>query len=373
MNLRTTPIHQVENIKILGRTTVSKTPVTLFWTASGIEANVKASEFWIELEADYSTYEPWISVLINGVLISRQMVTKGRQWLCIFRNLNGDTVKHIQILKDVQAMADDSGHCLQVHAVKCDGKFEPLEEPSCRIEFIGDSITSGEGAIGSQKEEDWVSMWFSAVYNYATITSRKLGAECRILSQSGWGVLSGWDNNPNSVIPPIYEKVCGLLKGERNSALGCLDMHDFSSWQPDVIVINLGTNDYNAFVTPGWQDPHSGVVYKQKSHTDGTFDETDLEKFQNEIIDFLSKLRKCNSKAHLLWAYGILGNQLMPAIESAAKRYQEISGDQNVSVLLLPEMETEGLGARFHPGLPAHEAAATALSAKISCILENKC
>ena len=34
----------------------------------------------------------------------------------------------------------------------------------------------------------------------------------RAVSQSGWGVLSGWDNNPDHNVPSCYEKICGFLE-----------------------------------------------------------------------------------------------------------------------------------------------------------------
>ena len=36
------------------------------------------SELWIEVEADYDIYEPWINIVINSVPVSRQMLTSGK-------------------------------------------------------------------------------------------------------------------------------------------------------------------------------------------------------------------------------------------------------------------------------------------------------
>lgn len=47
-------------------------------------------------------------------------------------------------------------------------------------------------------------MFFSAENNYAVMVSRALNADIRVSSQSGWGVCCGWNNDPNSAIPPIY-------------------------------------------------------------------------------------------------------------------------------------------------------------------------
>jgi len=61
-------LSDIENLTIHGRTTESLSPLTLFWTGSGIEVNVNGSELWIEVEVDYDQYEPWISTLVNSGL-----------------------------------------------------------------------------------------------------------------------------------------------------------------------------------------------------------------------------------------------------------------------------------------------------------------
>ena len=96
-------LSELANLKVHGRTTGCLSPLTLFWTASGIELNIKASELWVELEADYAAHEPWISIIINGVNVSRQMVTRGRKWICVFRGMNKEIIKKIRIIKETQA------------------------------------------------------------------------------------------------------------------------------------------------------------------------------------------------------------------------------------------------------------------------------
>ena len=87
-NLKTIPLSEIHNLKVHGRTTSNRLPLTLFWTGSGIELNVKASELWMEVESDYSAYEPWISILINDEQVSRMMVVAGKYPICIFRGMN---------------------------------------------------------------------------------------------------------------------------------------------------------------------------------------------------------------------------------------------------------------------------------------------
>lgn len=367
--LKTYALTEIKNIKIHGRTTGCLAPLTLFWTGSALELNAKCSELWIEVESVYEACEPWISIVINGAPVSRRMLNEGRYWICVFRGMSENVVKNVRVVKDTQAMSGDPACSLQIHSVRADGEFLPVEEKPYKLEFIGDSITSGEGAIGATIEEDWISMWFSATDNYAYRTAKALNADYRVISQSGWGVLTGWDNNPHDNIPDYYEQVCGILSGDKNEALGALKENDFSSWQPDAVIVNLGTNDGGAFRSPEWKDAVTGESHKQRMNEDGSFHEEDLKSFEKAAESFLVKLRRYNEKAHIIWAYGMLGIPMLPSIQRAVESYQRNTGDQKVSVVQLSETTQETVGARNHPGLPAHQKAAQELTEHIKKIL----
>ena len=371
-NLREVALSELPELKVHGRTTANRSPLTLFWTGSAVELNATGAELWVEVEAEEELYEPWISVTINGAWISRQMVTSGRHWICLFRGMNATAVKNVRIIKETQAMSGEQGCTLKVHALRLDGQLKPVLGRPFKLEFIGDSITSGEGAIGAREEEDWIPMIFSAVHNYTAITAEALNADYRVMSQSGWGVMTSWDNNPHASIPKYYEQVCGLLAGEKNEAVGALQENDFSSWQPDVIVVNLGTNDNSAFHSPAWGDEHTGQIYKQRLNEDGSYNEQDLQAFEAAAEQFLMKLRRCNPKSHIVWAYGMLGTPMLPAIKRAVAGYASHTGDGAVSVLELPEMTDDTTGARAHPGIGAHERAAGALVEFIKPLLMGR-
>lgn len=349
---------ECKELRILGRTGKSTNPLVLFWTGSGFEANYEGTELWCELESDYSCYEQWISVFVNGALLSRQMLQKGRQQVCLFRNLQTKKINHVKVVKEVQAMPGDPDAYLAVCALYGDGEFRPLPEPKCRIEFIGDSITSGEGSYGSTVEQDWVAMWFSATQAYPYLVSERLKAECRVVSQSGYGVYCAYDNNLDHVLPLYYEQVCGVLEGTRNEALGAKEPYDFSLWQPDYIVINLGTNDGGAFHNPEWKDEATGRINKMYYEEGDTPAKECLTKVAEAVTGFLSMVRKNNPKAQILWAYGMMGTVVESAIKDGIAAYRDLTGDTKVHYIAMDEIKGEQIGARWHPGIHGHMRAA---------------
>ena len=356
---------ELKELRILGRTGKNNNPLVLFWTGSGFECNYEGSELWCEFETDYSCYEQWIAVFINGALISRQMLQKGKQQVCLFRNMQMRKVTHVKVVKEVQAMPGDEEAYLAVNALYGDGIFRELPEPECRLEFIGDSITSGEGSYGSVEEQDWISMWFSTTQAYPYLVANRMNAEYRVISQSGYGVCCAWDNNPYNTIPRYYTQLCGVLSGARNKALGVKEPYDFSSWQPDYIIINLGTNDGCAFEQPAWKDGTTGQTKKMYKDALGIPAKECMDEIRTAVKEFLRLVRKNNPDAQILWAYGLMGTIAEPAIKDGIAEYQTESGDKMVQYLALAEMKPEHIGARSHPGAAGHAAAAETICRKL--------
>lgn len=361
---------QEATFKIHGRTDEEQCPLPLFWNGSGIEINVTGTELWIDIEVDYDMFEPWAGCALNGALVSRQMLTAGRYSLCLFRGMSESAVKNVRFFRELQAMSEDNQNHLLIHGFMSDGFFLPLTDKKYKLEFIGDSITSGEGTYGAEGEEDWIPVFMSSSKNYADMVSNALHADYRLISQGGWGVLSSWDGNPHNNIPSCYEKICGLLKGETNEKLGALKPYRFHTWEPDAIIVNLGTNDAGAFRQPQWCDPVTGETFRQRLNSDGTYHSEDLKRFEQAVIDFLYMLRKSNPNSPVIWCYGMLGYDLTLPITNAINTYRKQTGDQRVSFLQLPATTGETVGSRNHPGVLSHKRAAGVITEYLKALLE---
>ncbi len=355
--LKEYPLSQLspDALRVWGRTNGSLSPLTLFWTGSALELNVKGSELWLEVESDFSTFEQWAAVVVNGDVIARMPLPVGRHWLCIFRGMAPDKVKNIRFVKEIQPMGGDGKSLFQLHGLRTDGELLPVPALPRKIEFVGDSITSGEGLVGAKAEQDWRPMFFSAVCGYPCLTAALCNAEYRQVSQCGWGVLSGWDNTPDCTIPRIYGQICGPLEGPGQRELGAQEAYGFAAWQPDAVVINLGTNDAGARRQPPWEDA-AGQSFQQ------TGDMAGQALFRGAVVEFLKDVRQKNPRAWLVWAYGMLGREMVRELREAIHEYKKEAGDQKVEFLLLPATTDETMGSRGHSGKKAHAQAAEVLA-----------
>ena len=217
-HLTTLPLSALPQVRVLGRH-ADRQPQTLFWTGSGIELRFTGSELWVEWNAGYDIMEPWVSVELDGAWVARFAVNPGRSRSCIFRGMAPGRPKHVRILKDAQAMYDDPAHFLQIEGLTfAEGEFLPLDPPRHRIEFVGDSITSGEGAIGTQGEQDWTGVLFSARNNYARLTADALGRNTGWCPRAAGGLWPALTTTPAMPCPPIIPGCAGWPGGTRTGS-----------------------------------------------------------------------------------------------------------------------------------------------------------
>ena len=325
-------------IKIMGRAAFSDDGIDFFWSASGFELNANGSELWAQIQSDYDKFEVWISVWLNGVQTARLMLNKGRNDVCLYRNLPSTNVKNIRVYKETQAMGDDDKHRFLLKNISTDGDLLPVPPQPLRMEFIGDSITSGEGTVGAKGETDWTSVFFGATKTWAFKLAQNLGADFNVISQSGWGVVCGYDGNLDHALPKYYGEVCSV-----SNRFGGECEWGFSSFEPDWIIVNLGTNDQN----PCQSRPDISEI------------------FEAGVVSFLQKIRRHNPKAKIVWCYGMIGHVLAERLEKAVNDYKAKSGDERVQCVLLPNIDMEKTGALSHPTEIQQQEAADYLRSQI--------
>lgn len=350
------------NITIHGRTLLTE-PLPLFWTASGVEFYTDASTLAFDFETNFQTREPWIRIEVDGASVLRMPLSKGKQRIFIWREMFSGTKHHVRLFKETQPMQRDSLSLLCLCSIVCNGGIYPISPRPYRLEFIGDSISSGEGLAGSPRTKDGISMVFSTYNHYALQTANSLNADFRILSQSGWGLLAGWDNDRSKTMPPHYEKICSLIPGDEAASLGAQSMYNFSSWKPDIIIIHLGYNDGFALNEPAFSDG-----FQLSKTADGLPDAHTSSLFLQTGVSFLQCLRHNNPSAQLVWTYGMFGKNMERCIQETIDQYKKVSGD-NVLYVPLPETPPSQIASNNHPGSKAHTIVAQYLSAALKPLL----
>lgn len=94
---------------------------------------------------------------------------------------------------------------------------------------------------------------------------------------------------------------------------------------------------------------------------------------EQAVVATLKSLRRYNPGApgaKLVWAFGMLGDEIRPILEGAVNRYRAETGNVDAFYLPLPDSTPETLGARKHPGRTCHRQAAKVLTKFLQSILK---
>lgn len=219
------------------------------------------------------------------------------------------------------------------------------ELPQLKFEFIGNSITCGFGIEGASGKEKFRYSTQNQYYTYEAITARNLHAQCLVVARSGIGVYrncGGKLTGDKGVMPHVYPYTLFGSRGEK---------WDFSRYIPDVVCINLGTNDTS----------------NPRYYTDSLY---------NAYVRFYHTLRSHYPQAKIVILSGTMirkGSEREQKLNATLDRVMQTAhaeGDPHVYRLdLTPEDGTCGWGSCFHPSKARHAKMAEELTAFLRTIL----
>ncbi len=108
------------------------------------------------------------------------------------------------------------------------------------VEFIGDSLTAGYGVECANGDENFSAPTQSAYASYAMVAARELGASAHLIAYSGKGVYQNYGGNLDEPMPVLWPRLF-TTQAEPE--------WDASAQPADVVVVNLGTNDFSAAIS----------------------------------------------------------------------------------------------------------------------------
>lgn len=340
-------------IRVLGRCTEDG---GMLWMVTSLsEAGFRvtgATEVRLRLRADDSVTDPGrrdirprYAVRLDGEKIADARMAAEEETVTVFRSPEPRTAE-VRLIK----LSEGTQSLLALREIVTDGDVAPLPEREKRIEFIGDSITAGYGVETPNPEEGFTTATENAEKSYAALTADALGMDRTLTCFSGHGIVSGYTGDPtvrngSELVPPYYEATgrngFRLPSGRTVSEIPW----DFSAFRPDIIVINLGTNDLSW--TNG--DPEREAEYRK------------------EYAAFLKTVRRHNPQARIVCVLGLMGGQLNGSMTAAVGDYRRETGDRNIHSFTVAEQDGErnGYGANYHPSEKTQRLFAETVTAEI--------
>lgn len=344
------------HVKHVGRTLFQGNILWLALSGSGVEFDFQGKHMELLLQGDDNAAsidapiqdKARIAVLIDGIRVIDDILTASEKNYTLIDSAMPHTY-HIQVIKLSESPMSIVG--IKQFAADENAMLSPAKDKSRRVEFIGDSITCGYGVDDSNLEHAFSTATEDVTRAYAYLTAQALDADYSMVSYSGYGIISGYTESDERVadqlVPPYYP-ITGFSRGTYKQEAIMEKAWDFASFKPDLVVLNLGTNDDS---------------YCQ--------DKADRqEEFTSSYQKFLKEIRRLNPDSVLLCTYGIMNQRLYPCIEKAINDYKNDSKDENIySMRFELYQESDGYVVNFHPSFRTHSKAAWKLVQQIKEIM----
>ncbi|HVD99105.1 MAG TPA: SGNH/GDSL hydrolase family protein [Cytophagaceae bacterium] len=257
----------------------------------------------------------------------------------------GKGIHEVSIYKKTEALVGEG--FFEGVEIEKDKKLLPASVSSRKMEFIGNSITCGYGNEGDSKDCTFSPETENGYLAYGALTARKLGADYTIVAYSGKGMYRNVDGKTSETMSLIYDRIFPDSTGSVK--------WNYKKWQPDVIVLNLGTNDFV-----------KGIP--------------DSITFVNTYVNFLKRLKLYYPSSTIICLDGPMVTDAYPAGSMhltklrnyilASKRKFDAGGTQKIYTFSVTSTQPNEFGCDWHPNLKRHEKMSDELSKYIRTIMQ---
>lgn len=322
-----------QNLRFLNRCTEKDGYPAFEWSASGFEMRFCGHSIFLDFEKAQTEQPIYALCEIDGVRRDFAVCENSTT----FRALDlGDGEHFLRFLKCSEPRLSDEDARLTLKQIAIDGDSpEILQKPTAKerkIAFFGDSITCGYGVLDSGDSSVFKTCYQDATHAYAFLTASAFDADFQIVAQSGQGVVHNVEKKPGYRVSEYFEHNSRFLK----------DQYDHSSFTPDVVVLNIGTNDNVARV--------------------------EKEVFTKAACALLEQVRGRYPESEIIWMYGLMGGYIGEAAKDAVELMSENDGKLHFFHVPCISRANDEVGAVGHPNVNGQKRGAASLIELVSQI-----
>ena len=241
--------------------------------------------------------------------------------------------------------------------LKVDGEVlsrgEKNQAEPLRLEFLGDSITCGYGIEGVWEKDEFTTQHERADKAYAFLTAKDLDklrpVDFQLCSWSGTGVASHYIDVQVTDLPdvdwllpafwPYTNKDLSLRLGLEPQ------VWDETLFSPDIVVLNIGTNDIS------WvqSKPDRELI------------------FTGQYRQLLEAVHRRSPKAKIICTIGAMGDALNTQVQNAVDQFHKNFPSVVIKTHFFPvQKEEDGIATHWHPSALTHQKMAQSLTKVIN-------
>ena len=310
-----------ERIRFQGRVLRDRDMVIMGFTDTSFTIRVSAScvRAFFRTGVNAPVNAPGLRVYVDGEEV-REIVLRETQTEAALAMFPRKEEHLIRVVKITEAAMSFVG----LVSLDVEGELLPVpEDTRTKALFIGDSITCGYGVLGAPDSE-YTIREEDGELSYAAFLAKDMNWNTEWVSVSGYGVFVDYTGDPQNVLPEVFPYTNWFYDRETRE--------DYTRFQPEWIVINLGTNDHGNFDKP-WV----------------------LDGFKSRYESFIYALRTAYPDAKIICVLGTVAPGCYTHVAQVVDRVKA-AGMKDIYGLELPfhDFVNDGI-ASGHPSLITHE------------------
>jgi lysophospholipase L1-like esterase len=295
-----------------------------------------------------SSYNYYVKVFVDCLATEKYLIAPNSTTIDFTYSATDTTptIHEISFMKVTEAANGNAVGLMEVVNVEVENAVVNSGSPGLsrcassgkKLLFIGDSLTAAYGVAGTYPCS------FSAYTEdvsegYAYLTARAVYAEYQIIAWSGKGMVRNYGDpvpvDPTNAMPCYYNRTIATISATNSNNINNNNdyYYDPRAFPADIIIINLGTNDYSTEPQPS------------------------DEQFINGYVDFLLTIQRDYPAAQIV---GVCAPHL-PSLTGCQNIFNAIEKVERAWYIEMADSCYESMGCDYHPDTKSQENMANAL------------
>ena len=245
-----------------GRTSVaSDGAVSYDWTGVYLQTYFTGGSIAIDVSEAGTSYH---NVFIDGKWIKKIKISSTQPSHVI---VLASGLSHGAHLLRLQKCTEGEYGCTTIHNIilSKEGTLKSVPHKERMIEVYGDSYTCGYGTESKSAEEPFELETENCDKAYGPIIARYFNADYALIAHSGQGMVRDWGDSVQ-----VSKQNMTTRHTKMFDAHG-VEAYDFMAYKPNLVIINLGTNDFSPTAIPTedqYVDAYIKMIESIRSHYD---------------------------------------------------------------------------------------------------------